>query len=303
MRNKFFYVLLIFISSLFVFGCNPKTNKNKYKLVVVNGNEITNDLVKTIGGNFIDTNTAIRSGNDPHLYKVNEKDIIRITDSSLIIYNGANLEGRLEWAINKIGNITPAASIRDSIPKHKLIYDKEDKKKVNPHFWHDISIWQRVTSFISDNLTKINPANEIVYRKNEDIYLYVLGLLDKEIRNSLSVIPKNKRILVTDHDSLAYFGKAYGFETLSLQGISTAKEVSSDQINEFAEMLYEKKIDTMFLEASLPERNMRLVQSTLKSIGFNIKIGGILYTDTLGVGNNYEDMMRHNVKIIVNALK
>lgn len=302
MKNKFIYIFTVLIFTLLIYGCNPKTNKNKYKLVVVNGNEITTDLVKTIGGNFIDTNTAIRSGNDPHLYKVKEKDIIRITDSSLIIYNGANLEGRLEWALNKIGNITPAISIKDSIPKHKLIYDK-DTNRINPHFWHDVSIWKKTTSYITDNLTKINPVNEMIYRKNEDIYLYVLNKLENDIKKAVAQIPKNKRILVTDHNSLAYFGKAYGFETLSLQGINTADEVSSDEINAFAELLYKRKIDTMFLEASLPERNMRLVQSTLKSIGHNIKIGGILYTDTLGAGNDYESMMRHNIKTIVNGLK
>lgn len=293
-------IYLVFIILLFVFtGCQVKTIKDKDKSVIMCSTEVIDDLVRAVGGDFIETSLAIKSGNDPHSYSATERDIIRITDSSLIVYNGGGLEGRLEWALSKIGNITPAVSIIKNIPEDKLIYKD---KVLNPHIWHDAMLWKSVVTFIADNLVKMNEENKQVYYQNEEIVLYTLTSLDKYIKEQVALIPKEKRVLVTEHDAFAYFGKAYGFETLSIQGISTYSEVSSIDINKLADILIEKNVDTIFLEATVPARNIKLLQSTLKARGHFVKIGGTLYADTLGHNNTYDKMMRHNIDTIVSAL-
>ena len=293
-------IYLVFIILLFVFtGCQVKTIKDKDKSVIMCSTEVIDDLVRAVGGDFIETSLAIKSGNDPHSFSATERDIIRITDSSLIVYNGGGLEGRLEWALSKIGNITPAVSIIKNIPEDKLIYKD---KVLNPHIWHDAMLWKSVVTFIADNLVKMNEENKQVYYQNEEIVLYTLTSLDKYIKEQVALIPKEKRVLVTEHDAFAYFGKAYGFETLSIQGISTYSEVSSIDINQLADILIEKNVDTIFLEATVPARNIKLLQSTLKARGHFVKIGGTLYADTLGHNNTYDKMMRHNIDTIVRAL-
>ncbi len=293
-------IYLVFIILLFVFtGCQVKTIKDKDKSVIMCSTEVIDDLVRAVGGDFIETSLAIKSGNDPHSFSATERDIIRITDSSLIVYNGGGLEGRLEWALSKIGNITPAVSIIKNIPEDKLIYKD---KVLNPHIWHDAMLWKSVVTFIADNLVKMNEENKQVYYQNEEIVLYTLTSLDKYIKEQVALIPKEKRVLVTEHDAFAYFGKAYGFETLSIQGISTYSEVYSIDINELADILIEKNVDTIFLEATVPARNIKLLQSTLKARGHFVKIGGTLYADTLGHNNTYDKMMRHNIDTIVRAL-
>lgn len=293
-------IYLVFIILLFVFtGCQVKTIKDKDKSVIMCSTEVIDDLVRAVGGDFIETSLAIKSGNDPHSFSATERDIIRITDSSLIVYNGGGLEGRLEWALSKIGNITPAVSIIKNIPEDKLIYKD---KVLNPHIWHDAMLWKSVVTFIADNLVKMNEENKQVYYQNEEIVLYTLTALDKYIKEQVALIPKEKRVLVTEHDAFAYFGKAYGFETLSIQGISTYSEVSSIDINKLADILIEKNVDTIFLEATVPARNIKLLQSTLKARGHFVKIGGTLYADTLGHNNTYDKMMRHNIDTIVSAL-
>lgn len=293
-------IYLVFIILLFIFtGCQVKTIKDKDKSVIMCSTEVIDDLVRAVGGDFIETSLAIKSGNDPHSFSATERDIIRITDSSLIVYNGGGLEGRLEWALSKIGNITPAVSIIKNIPEDKLIYKD---KVLNPHIWHDAMLWKSVVTFIADNLVKMNEENKQVYYQNEEIVLYTLTALDKYIKEQVALIPKEKRVLVTEHDAFAYFGKAYGFETLSIQGISTYSEVSSIDINKLADILIEKNVDTIFLEATVPARNIKLLQSTLKARGHFVKIGGTLYADTLGHNNTYDKMMRHNIDTIVSAL-
>lgn len=288
-------VLLIFATA----GCQTKTSKNKYKSLVICSNEVIYDLINKVGGDFIDTRLAIRRGNDPHFYKLNERDIIKLTDSTLIVYNGAGLEGRLEWAVARMGNITTAVPLLNNIPKDMLIYDG---KKINPHFWHNVKIWEKAVSFVADNLTQLNPVNEQVYRQNEEIYLYILDELDGYIREQVEKIPLSKRVIVTEHDAFAYFGKEYGFETISLQGSDTKDEISTEDINNLADEIIKRKIRTVFLEAALQDRNIRLLQSTLRARGYNISIGGTLYADTLMYDEDYAETMRHNIDTITRAL-
>lgn len=295
-------LLYLIVLTLFIFimtGCETKTSKNKYKSLIISSNEIIYDLMDKVGGDFIDTRLAIRRGNDPHFYKLNEKDIIKLTDATLIMYNGAGLEGRLEWAIARMGNITTAVPLVNNIPKNMLIYNG---KEINPHFWHNVKIWEKAVSFVADNLSQLNPVNEQVYRQNEEIYLYILDELDKYIRAQVEKIPENKRIIITEHDAFAYFGKEYGFETISLQGSDTKDEISTEDINNLADEIIRRKIDTVFLEAALQDRNMRLLQSTLRARGYNLSIGGTLYADTLMYGEDYAATMRYNIDTITEAL-
>ena len=70
----------------------------------------------------------------------------------------------------------------------------------------------------------------------------------------------------------------------------------------FSYILIENNVTTLFLEATLPDKKIRLLQSTLKARGHFVKIGGTLYSDTLGYNNDYKTMMHHNVDTIVKAL-
>lgn len=303
--KKIYVLFVLLIISCFIIACRPKTTQNEYKSLVMSSNEIIEDLVKSIGGNFIETSVAMRRGNDPHSYTTTEKDLIKITDSSIIIYNGGHLEGRLEWALRKIGNITPAVALIDYLPEDKRIYDKKsgtDQDNINPHFWHDPLLWKIATRFISDNFAEMNSVYKNVYFQNEEIILYKLGKLNNYINEQVKNIPPKNRVIVTEHDAFAYFGRAYGFDTYSLQGSDTNSEISSSDINDLADLLIEKNVTTLFLEATLPDKNIRLLQSTLKARGHFVTIGGTLYSDTLGYHNDYEAMMLHNIDTIVKAL-
>lgn len=297
--KKLLYLVMTVLLLFSFAGCQTKTSKNKYKSLVICSNEVIYDLMDKVGGDFIDTRLAIRRGNDPHFYKLNEKDIIRLTDATLIMYNGAGLEGRLEWAVARMGNITTAVPLLNHVPKNMLIYNG---KEINPHFWHNVKIWEKAVSFAADNLSQLNPVNEQVYRQKEEIYLYILDELDSYIRAQVEKIPENKRIIVTEHDAFAYFGKEYGFETISLQGSDTKDEISTEDINNLADEIIRRKIDTVFLEAALQDRNIRLLQSTLRARGHDVFIGGTLYADTLLYGGDYAETMRYNIDTITKAL-
>ena len=62
----------------------------------------------------------------------------------------------------------------------------------------------------------------------------------------------------------------------------------------------------MFVESSIPKRNIQAVQAAVKAKGFNTVIGGELFSDAMGdegtIEGTYIGMVRHNIHTIYNAL-
>ena len=110
----------------------------------------------------------------------------------------------------------------------------------------------------------------------------------------------------TAHDAFNYFGKAYGFEVRGLQGISTATEAGIADVQELATFIAERRIPAIFVESSVSTRSLEAVKAAVKSKGFNVEIGGELFSDAMGnegtPEGTYIGMVRHNIDTIVNAL-
>ena len=121
-----------------------------------------------------------------------------------------------------------------------------------------------------------------------------------------NTIPAEQRILITAHDAFNYFGRAYGFEVRGLQGISTEAQAGTADVKALADFIVEKQIPAIFVESSVPQRNVEAVQAAVQAQGFNVVIGGELFSDAMGSEGTpegtYAGMVRHNIDTIVSAL-
>ncbi|HET9544309.1 MAG TPA: zinc ABC transporter substrate-binding protein, partial [Gaiellaceae bacterium] len=119
-------------------------------------------------------------------------------------------------------------------------------------------------------------------------------------------VPPEKRVLITAHDAFLYFGRAYGFEVRGLQGISTVSEAGAADVNDLAEFIAEEEIPAVFVESSVPQQTIRAVQEAVRARGFDVEIGGELFSDAMGdpgtPEGTYPGMVRHNIETIVEAL-
>ncbi|MPN54464.1 Periplasmic zinc-binding protein TroA [bioreactor metagenome] len=114
-------------------------------------------------------------------------------------------------------------------------------------------------------------------------------------------------MLVTAHDAFNYFGNAYGFEVRGLQGISTDAEAGTADVSDLANFIVERQIKAIFVESSVPPKTIEALQAAVKAKGFNVAIGGELYSDSLGGegsgAENYILTVKVNIDTIVDALK
>ncbi|MCF8309074.1 MAG: zinc ABC transporter substrate-binding protein [Bacteroidales bacterium] len=278
------------------------------KMYVVATTTMVHDLVKNIGGDRIKSDGLMGPGVDPHLYRASESDVSKLSNAEIIFYNGLHLEGKLVDVFDKMNrlgkNIYPVA---DTVKEDHLIPSADYASSYDPHIWFDINLWKKAAHFIADKLSKHDPENREYYQSNLKNYISEMDSVQKQINSLIDQVPKDKRILITAHDAFNYFGQAFGFEVVGLQGISTASEAGVKDVQNLADMIVKNKIGAIFIESSVPRRNIEALQEAVKSRGFDVKIGGELYSDALGTPGTeegtYTGMFLHNVKTIVKALK
>jgi len=156
-------------------------------------------------------------------------------------------------------------------------------------------------------LSSLDPENAETFSSNGKSYLEKLANLKTTITAEIEKLPVEKRILVTAHDAFNYFGKAYNFNVVGLQGLSTATEAGVKDVQKMANFIIEKEVKAIFVESSVPKRTVEALVEAVKSKEHQVEIGGTLFSDALGsagtVEGTYIGMYKYNVSTILNSLK
>ena len=301
---KFILLLLLTIS---IIGCKDASEKSG-KLNIVTTTSMITDLVKNIGGDHIDINGLMGAGVDPHLYKASEGDVSKLYNADIIFYNGLHLEGKLVEVFEKMeGTDKIQVALADTLDETTLIGSEYFASNYDPHVWFDIEYFKLFGAKVAEVLAENDPAHAVQYAENEKTYRAKLDALQDEIRATIDSLPIEKRILVTAHDAFNYFGKAYDFEVVGLQGLSTATEAGVQDVQRLSSFIIENNVKAIFVESSVPRRTIEALRESVRSKGHDVVIGGSLYSDALGnpntVEGTYIGMFRYNVNTIVNELK
>lgn len=266
------------------------------------------DVVKQVGGEEVQVNGLMGPGVDPHLYKASQGDIEKLDQADIIFYGGLHLEGKMTEIFEKLEKRKPTVPVSKDIDP-ELLRSGADAggSQYDPHIWFNVRHWISATETIRDTLVDFDPEHADTYQQNAESYIAELEELDAEVKRQIAEIPEQDRVLVTAHDAFGYFGDAYGIEVMGLQGISTAAEYGSKDVSKLRDFLVENKIKAVFVESSIPTKSMEAVIAGAKEMGHTVKIGGELYSDSMGEpgsdADTYIKMVEHNVSTIVEALK
>jgi manganese/zinc/iron transport system substrate-binding protein len=159
---------------------------------------------------------------------------------------------------------------------------------------------------VRESLIEIDPAHRSDYEANATSYLTELTDLHQYVLDQAETVPPEKRIIITAHDAFNYFGRAYGFQVRGLQGISTEAQAGTADVQDLVNFIVEKQIPAIFVESSVPQRNVEAVQAAVQNKGFDVQIGGSLFSDAMGSEGTpegtYIGMVKHNIDTIVQAL-
>ncbi len=291
---------------LMMMPCSAEQEGKKIQVAATLG--MVADLVKSVGGDRVVVDQLMGPGVDPHLYKPTSSDSIRLGKADVIFYSGLMLEGRMGDLFAKMARGDKKVyPITESVPENLLLEPEEFEGHYDPHLWLDVSLWAATIPTIVKGLSDVDPAGTSVYEQNGATLTKKMEALHTWCQQKAAELPENKRILITSHDAFNYFGRAYGFKVVALQGVSTVSEAGLSDIASLVDFIKKQEVKAIFVETSV---NPAAIQRVAKDAG--VSIGGELFSDAMGHPGQmhegfdtgtYEGMVRYNLNTIVNALK
>lgn len=285
----------------------PQASAQDDPIKVVTTVGMIGDAVKNIGGDRVEVISLMGPGVDPHLYKPTAGDVSDLENADIIFYGGLELEGRMTDTFVKIARSgKPTFAVTEDIPEELLRQPAEFEGKFDPHVWFDVTLWMYAVNSINTQLAAYSPDDAATFQANTDTYLAQLQELDQYVRDQIALIPEQSRVLITAHDAFGYFGQQYGMEVHGLQGTSTASEASAGDVQELTDLIVERQVRAIFVESSVPPATIEAVQAAARDRGWEVAIGGQLFSDAMGQDGTpegtYIGMVRYNVDTIVAAL-
>ncbi len=301
------------IALLALAGCGgdqPAASSGK-PLVVATTTMIA-DMVREIGGEDIQLAALMGPGVDPHLYKASAEDAQKLGAAKVIFYNGLMLEGRMSELLDSLSSQGRAVHAVTSKMVHSDLLQSDDgTAHPDPHVWGDAKLWSSCVEVVINGLSAALPEHAAAFTERGAKVRTAYLALHEWAKAEVAKIPAEQRILITSHDAFNYFGRAYGFQVIGVQGISTVSEAGLADVAKTVDFIKANKVKAIFVESSVPHAT---IERIAKDSG--AKIGGELLSDALGGADelvtinglnyhkdNYIGMLKSNLLTIINALK
>jgi manganese/zinc/iron transport system substrate-binding protein len=262
------------------------------------------DTARQIGG--LPVAALMGAGVDPHSYRQTRSDIATLAGAGLVLWHGLYLEAQMEKFLADLARKTRVVAVTDDLPRDLLRADPDYPDRFDPHVWMDPALWAIVSMTVQEALDATLPGSTAQHAAAGAAFRDALAALDAYSREVLGSVPQERRVLVTAHDAFGYFARAYGFEVLGVQGISTESEAGLARVGELVDLLVARRVPAVFVESSVSDRSVRALIEGAAAQGHEVALGGELFSDAMGPEGSYEGtyigMIDHNVTTIARAL-
>jgi manganese/zinc/iron transport system substrate-binding protein len=278
------------------------------KIRVTATTTMVSDLVRQVGGDQVEVIGLMGPGVDPHLYKAAASDVTKLQEADVIFYSGLLLEGKLQDVLTRLARSKKYVyAVTEGIPHDQLSEPQSFGGHFDPHVWFDVSLWAKCVDVVVKALSEVRPGGKATFEARGKEAFAKMMSLHQWVLKRVAELPKEGRILVTSHDAFNYFGRAYGFKVVGLQGISTVEEANLAAMTQLVDFVKKHKLKAIFVESSVSQNAIRRISQDA-----GVKIGGELFSDAMGTPGQiengydlgtYDGMIRHNVNAMVEALK
>jgi ABC-type Zn uptake system ZnuABC Zn-binding protein ZnuA len=277
------------------------------KLLVATSVAPITDIVKNVAGNAADVQGMIPEGVDSHTFEPTPDTAKLLSTADVIILNGLDLEDptlKLAQANQKDGAVIYLLG-PNAITPDQYLYDFSFPKSEghpNPHLWMDVANAITYTKLVRDELSKADPKNAATYSRNADAYLATLATLNDAVQQAIDTIPQENRVLLTYHDSFAYFANHYGMKVIGAIQPSDFSEPSAQEVAALIDQIRAEHVPAIFGSEVFPSPVLQQIASET----------GVTYEDSLRdddlpgdpgqAEHSYVGLMLYDVKTMVTDL-
>ena len=275
------------------------------------------DLTQRVAGDHVRVLTLVGPNGDAHVFEPGPRESAELAGADLLIANGLGFEPwlqRLEDASGFKGTVIVASdgvvplAGEDEHEHEGEAHEEEHEEEghhhegVDPHAFQDLANAQLYVANIAKGLSAAAPDHAADFKANADALIAEIAALDRQLKTEFGAIPQEKRRVLTSHGAFHYFGRAYGIEFVSVQGLSTEAEPTADDLVRVVRQARDGHLSAIFLENM---SDPRLAETVAQESG--VRMGGALYADALsdpgGPAPDYLSLIRHNAEQLLAAMR
>ena len=253
-----------------------------------------------------DVFTMVGPGGDPHTYQPSTKDIEKMQDADLVLWNGLHLEARMITQLESLGD--KQLAVGDRLDTADLLTWPEEgaggEQLYDPHIWNSPELWSQVVDLIGDKLADVDADNAETFSANADSYREEIDAAAQQSDEILADVPT--RTLITGHDAFNYFGKTFGFEVHATDFVSTEAEKSPREISQLADVIAQEEVPVIFQDNQENPQAITSLSEAVESRGWTVEVSDEeLFAGTLGPTaptDTYLGAFKHNAEAVAEGL-
>ncbi|MDM9384759.1 zinc ABC transporter substrate-binding protein [Chlorogloeopsis sp. ULAP01] len=261
------------------------------------------DLIKQVAAQTVALTCLIPPEINPHLYQPKTEDRQALNEANIIFFNGYNFEPNLFKVIKASKNGAAKIAVAQRAVPKPLQYRKDGRIVPDPHVWHNPKNGMRMVEVISANLSKVSPEHTSIYKSNTQKIKQELTQLDTWIKSRIASIPPKNRELITVHNTMGYYAKAYNLSWTSvLQSVNNQEQIPATRVKTLVQTIKQARVPRIFIETTTNPSILNPVTQKAK-----VKVSKRqLFADNLGElgtdGDTYQKMLTANTRTIVEGL-
>ncbi len=207
-------------------------------------------FVKAVAGDLLDVAVMVPPGSNPENYAPTPQEMVKL--SNAVIYFAIGVPTEKANILPDIHDFNPQIRVVDLPVAVARIYPEREfaPGQRDPHIWLSPSRAQVIVAAIADELSKLDPNNEDIYRANAESYQQQLEELDNRIKSSLAGLEQKSFIVY--HPALGYFADDYDLKMLAIE--EEGKNATAGHIQEVIDLAKKEGIKVIFYQASVSSK-------------------------------------------------
>jgi ABC-type Zn uptake system ZnuABC Zn-binding protein ZnuA len=299
------YVGLALFAAVLLAACQGASSSSDasgsgVRIRVVTTTTVFADIVRNVGGDFVDVTSLVPKNGDVHTFEPKPADVRSVAQAQLLVMNGLGLD---DWLAKTISNAsssgTPLVKLAVDLPGITLL-PGEDPGTENPHLFMDPKYVELYVDRIAAGLKQVDPGDASRIEAQAAAYKSRLAALDTWVRDQVSTIPLQNRKLVTFHDAFPYYAREYGITIVGVAVKAPGQDPSAGYTAALIDAIRKAGVKAIFSESQFPAK---LVDQLAAETGTRVVAN--LYDDALGDPpvTSYEAVIRWDTQQLVAALR
>ena len=227
-----------------------------------------------VGGNKTRVLLLLPPGAEPHTFEPTPKDILKISDADIFVYNGAGMEPWINDILEGVENkelLTVDSSQHVTLIKtEEHEEDEHDHGEYDPHIWLNFENDQRIVDAIAAAMSEKDPESRDYYATNAEEYKKKLVALDERYETGLANCTR-REFISGGHAAFAYLTERYNLVAVAAYDVSADSEPTPKRIKEITDLSKEHGIKYILFEKLVNPKIAEAIaeESGVKTLAFN----------------------------------